>query len=271
MNIIDKLKNTQVSPKLVMLCIGVFVVLATTGILTVKRIVSGPAEPLAVATSSTSTAGTKSDAAEKTSAAVDGSSKEDAKVSVTESDPCEIIADRNLFKSFASGKVSAPAKPVGGTPPLIPPMPIRMLPPFPGGGGFPGFGGPPRGGSEKLAFTGVVETPDGIQALIENTATSETKFAGVGESAFGSSVVSINSRSVTLDSGGRIVTLAIGENKADAPAAPPNPGTPGQPQPGDTPPAGVPQPQMGPGAVPPMPMPNMEGNRGGRGRRGMRG
>jgi hypothetical protein len=67
-----------------------------------------------------------------------------------------------------------------------------------------------------LAYTGLVETPQGKFALIENTSTMETKYAAVGDEVFGMQVVDLDARSVTLDSGGRSVQLAIGENKTSA-------------------------------------------------------
>lgn len=142
------------------------------------------------------------------------------------------VADRNIFKAIPgySGAKAEVAK-ISADPrsrPMIQPMPLGVLP-FNGGGmGFRGMGRD-RGGSKNVAYTGMVETPEGRFALLENTSTTQTKYAAVGDEVFGMRVVDFNAHSATLDSGGETVSLSIGENKTAAqPAAP---GQTGQPTP----------------------------------------
>ena len=254
----DSLKNTQVTPKTAAICIVALLVVVSSGIFTVKKIVSQPPETIEIASKSKKTEQVKVDVKEKP-ANTDSKQKTDVKKDdkkedkeaveeqtaqvPAEDDPYSIIAERNLFKAVGAqtAVASNPIPKPPSNPRPMPPMPITPLPPMGGSRG--------GAGATKVAFTGIVETPQGIMALLENTSTSETKFAGVGESAFGMEVVSVNSRSVTLNSSGQTINLTLGENKSDASpaasgAAPP-PGQPPAPSPG-----GPPPPSMG---VPPMP------------------
>lgn len=151
-------------------------------------------------------------------------------------DPYAVIAERNIFKPVSASAAAPPPAPSAP----VPPMPVG---PIPGAGlGAPG-GGPP--GNAKIAFTGAVQTPDGMYALLENLTSGETRYAKAGESAFGMQVTQVSQAMVSLNNGGQPMNLMMGENKTDtAAAAPTPPGPGGPPQPPGPPamaaPAGAP-------------------------------
>lgn len=219
------LNTKQISPKTAVIAIAGLVVLLSVAIYLRANMGGGSttaapdtgAPPKPALKVSVQEGGPREAAKSQTAAAV--------AVSIADSDPVAIIAERNIFRP-----VSAPpsANALKGLGPL-PPMAIAMLPPMPGAAPG-GFGGGRRGGrgGSNLAFTGIVDTPDGTKALIENTNTAETKYVGIGDRAFGMMVTDVNSRSVSLDAGGRPMELAIGENKPDTPTGP-APGAPGAP------------------------------------------
>lgn len=185
----------------------------------------------------------------------------------SDSDPYAVIVDRNLFKAVSLGGIAAPSSPgpgghaarpggKGSTMPLgvprggPPPGMAGPLPPMPIG---PRPGGNPDEMKRTVAFTGVIDTPTGTKALLENLATKEARFAASGESAFGFRVQSITDRTVLLEKDGMPFSLDLGENKSDADGGskpggtPPGGAPPGGPQPG---PPGGPQPGQ-PGGPPP--------------------
>jgi len=233
--------NSQISKRDTVIAIVVFVLILTLAVYSfVKKNSASPVETVADNPTPPKAQAMKVDiketpkvnakAAKKTDAAaknVDEPTKPD--------DPVTIIAESNIFRPLTGGRGGFGG---GGLGPLA----ISGLPGFPDAGGRGG-----RGGRANYAFTGIVNTPDGELALIENTTTSEAKYAGVGETVFGMEVTDLNSRWVSLDAGGRPLRLAIGENKADTPAA----GAPAAP--GTTPAAGAAsgnQPGQTPAVVP---------------------
>ena len=100
-------------------------------------------------------------------------------------------------------------------------------------GGAPSSAPPSDDFKKSLAFTGVVQTSAGTQALLENLKTKETRFVARGESAFGCRVANISQQSVMLEKDGAEFRLNIGENKSDTePSAPKPGGEQKPPQPG---------------------------------------
>jgi len=151
--------------------------------------------------------------------------------------PYAVIAERNLFRPLTQlgpgPRPSSPTSPPpGGKMPVLPagksggpPSPAPRSPSSPpGSADF----------KKTLAFTGVVETPDGTQALIENIQTKECRFVKQGDNAFGCRVTNINSQILSLEKDGSSFTLNIGENKPDSGGAAPPPGG-GQPKEGGPP------------------------------------
>lgn len=285
---LNRLQNTQISPKVIAVCVVSFLVVASFGVLIVKKVVSQSPQPAAdssvsVNLNKTSTNMIKTSAQAGSDKIVNNNDKATVTASVDSKDPYAIIVERNIFKPIgaAGGNSGVPGlvqiiKPGG----ILPPLTITTLPGF-NGGGFPGFGSRGSrggGGAQKIAFTGIVETPDGIQALLENTATLETRYAGVGDSAFGMTVDEVTSRSVALRSNdGQSLNLRLGENKTDTPPAQANPAQQsGQGQAGAQPQAIPGQAGVQPAGVPGLPgmqfpagtIPGQGSNRTGR-RRGM--
>jgi len=103
---------------------------------------------------------------------------------------------------------------------------------------------------KNIAFTGLIETPEGTQAMLENLSGKEVRFLRCGETAFGCRLVSVTPEAAQLEKDGIRFTLAIGENKPDTEpgsgaktgSEPPKPsgGEPGKPggPPGSPPPKG---------------------------------
>jgi hypothetical protein len=216
MSVLDNMKGKEVSPKVAVACILGLVAVSAVGIFLVKKAVSGPVE-----------------AVESPKVHLLQSSTEDGKVAppvkngkkdaAPAQDACAVIIARNIFSPIAGLTVSsAPAGNAAAKPAVavtsLPPMPVTGIQSLPGmsfGGRF-GFG-MGRGGGRNVAFTGIVDTPEGTMALIENPATSETRFVAVGDKVFGMDVLEIGPHSVLLEtSDGSTVRLAIGENKPDA-------------------------------------------------------
>jgi hypothetical protein len=122
----------------------------------------------------------------------------------------------------------------------------------------------------SIAFTGVVDTPMGRQALLENLSSNESRYTPVGGSAFGYRVVNIAERMVMLEKNGMPIALGIGENKSDIdPAAKSGAATPAAAAAAATP-AAAPA-QGAPAFTPPanlnIDMSQFQGGGGGRGRR----
>ncbi len=201
MSVVERLRSTQVSTRAAVICI-VAVLLGSTVVVIMAKNVVGNQQPR-------STERRAKPEVDKARVKVD---ELDAPPSEAGSspqanpakDPYAIIVARNLFKPLGASK---PKPPAPGDQESLLPMPVAM---------------PPDVNldeiKKEIVFTGVVGTPDGIQALLENLATKETRFVAVDESVFGCRVVSISPREVLLNKGGAQFTLKIGENKPDAPA-----------------------------------------------------
>ena len=257
MSTLERMRSTQVTPKTAAIAIGALLVLCGIAIFGVRALVSGSSEPT---TSSQPSALPRSPMVAnvdvKEGAATPDTKKQDPKPAAPAvDDPVKSIANRNMFQA-----VSADASDTSGSTDNapgfgrrsrrgnLPPMALGELPVLPSIAGLD-MALMPRGGqgAASLAYTGLVEIPNGRLALIENTATAETKYVGVGDSAFGMTVTDVSPRSVSLDGGGQQVRLAIGENKSQNPAGAasaqrpvagqqPQPGQPGQMAlPGQTP------------------------------------
>ena len=246
MSLIERLQSIQVSKRTAVLCLVALVVVAVVVIVEARNIaVSGPAgattvrKPPAKATSvDVQVTQGKVRTAKPKAASVKAVDQK-----APEKDPYAVIAERNLFRPVGalppSGEPTAPAGKggngkkrggPGGSVPQLPPV-GGQTPPSP-----PASGGPGGGDFKKnIAFTGVVETSNGTQALIESLPTKETRFVSRGESAFGCRVVDIKPQSVSLEKDGSQFTLAIGENKPDT-----GEGSGGAKPSGGSPPAGTP-------------------------------
>lgn len=215
MSIANRLQSTQISPKIAGISIGCLLFLSVIGINAAKKIADG----------GSTAAGNSKNSSVQSSQQLDNSEnstlsrglrigKDKVTVKADSSDPCQVIIKRNIFRAVLSSNTnnsdfqeSANKSETSGS---IPPMSVSGLPSI---GSYGSLGG---SSSRNIAFTGVVETPEGKLALLENTSTLETRLAGVGEYAFGMEVLNINSRAVTLDSDGSDVMLALGENKSDS-------------------------------------------------------
>jgi len=107
-------------------------------------------------------------------------------------------------------------------------------------------GGPPRppDPTADLALTGIIETTDGLRALVEQISTRRGEFVAPGEQAFGFTVKTISAGVVTLAQGPRTYDLRLGakempsvEPTAAAPSATPTPTASSTPS---GPPSGMP-------------------------------
>ena len=114
----------------------------------------------------------------------------------------------------------------------------------PGGPGGPVPGGRPDPTAD-LALTGIIETTDGLWALVEQISTKRGEFVAVGAMAFGMTVKEIQAGAITLVQGPRTYELKLGAKQiggdtaaAPAPAAPSGPAQPAASAP--TPPSGMP-------------------------------
>ncbi len=249
MSVVDNLKSTQVTPKTAAI-FAVITLIVVGGIIFIVKSVMMPPQNTELATEITNRSPevkvTLKDSVKTSTPAKANKNTITAKPV----DACVLIAQRNIFKPLVS---SAPAVPGGNKP--IPPITLGVMPSMPGG--MRGPGGGPEQGKSKIAFTGIVQTPEGVMALLENTANNETKYVRVGDNAFGASVTEVSATAVTIISEGQPVRLALGENKISTPppaATPPGaPGQGGPPQPGQ----GMPPGAMPPGAMQPTPMPAM--------------
>jgi hypothetical protein len=265
MSVVDNLKSTQVTPKTAAI-FAVITLIVVGGIICIVKSVMMPPQNTELATEITNRSPeVKVTLKDSVKTSTPAKAKKNT-ITAKPVDACVLIAQRNIFKPLVS---SGPAVPGGNKP--IPPITLGVIPSMPGGpGGMRGPGGPDQGKS-KIAFTGIVQTPEGVMALLENTATNETKYVRVGDNAFGASVTEVSPSAVTIISEGQPVRLALGDNKISTPppaATPPGaPGQGGPPQPGQ----GMPPGAMPPGAMPPtqpmpmvMPAQNTGGNRGAR-------
>jgi len=114
-----------------------------------------------------------------------------------------------------------------------------------GGAGRPTPSGPPDPTAD-LALTGIIETTEGLWALVEQISTRKGAFVGVGETAFGLTVKEIRPGSATLAQGSRTYELGLGAKviAGDTPAAPAPSAPSGSPSPGasspTSPPSGMP-------------------------------
>lgn len=223
MSIFDSMRNQEVSPRLAAACIIGLLAVSVTGILLVKRAVSGPVAP--VESSKVQLLQSNAKDVKASPPAQNGE-----KGTSPAEDACAIIISRNIFRPIAAlpnGSVSNPASPAQADKPAVavtalPPMPV-VVQPRSGSAGFEGrsmFGFRMGRGGRSIAFTGIVETSEGMLALIENPATSETRFVAVGDRVFGMDVLEVGARSVLLElSDGQTIRLAMGENKPDSPAS----------------------------------------------------
>ena len=119
-----------------------------------------------------------------------------------------------------------------------------------GGKGGPNAapGGPPRppDPTADLALTGIIETTDGLRALVEQISTRKGEFVAVGEQAFGFTVKALEAKAITLAQGPRTYELTLGakempsvEPAAVASAPSPTPSPSASPAP-SSPPSGMP-------------------------------
>jgi hypothetical protein len=202
----DKLRETEISPKTGVVTAVIFLIIVVGAAMLFVNKQSGTQTTATQA--SVSIAVPKPRIKVKVKERAQPEQKTADKQTAKSDEPVDMpqtIADRNVFKPLRGGNGQAPS---------VPPMSIGALPGLPDGARFGRFmRGGDSGSSSSLAFTGIVQTPEGTMALIENTATQETKFLRPGESAFGMRLVMANASGATLDAGGQSVYLAIGENK----------------------------------------------------------
>lgn len=212
MSILERLRKTQLSPRIAVFSI-VGLVVVMSGVVVMVRKMADTSPALAV-----KPAGINASAEEKKDKA-----ETKAAAEARTEDPYAIIVERNLFKPVtAASLASDTAKPA---PPPAPPKP--PLPPMP----VPAPSGNIDEVKKNIAFTGSVQIAGVQQALLENLQTKETRYTSQGESAFGYRVMTVSSQLVVLEKNGLQFTLTMGEGKPDAPAAAPKPGEqkPGQP------------------------------------------
>ncbi|HUV04713.1 MAG TPA: hypothetical protein VMX94_06360 [Armatimonadota bacterium] len=215
MSIIDRLRSTQVSSRVAAVCIGLLLLAAMVVVVAAKNSASSvPPRPKAKTAKPAAKAKqvnvevrerTPSDAKEKSKAKPTAQAKPAPQAAAApKEDPYAVIVQRNLFRPVQPAAVTPPPPP---TPPKVTP-----LPPMPAG--------PPKPDvsefKKTIAFTGLVETPTGRQALLEKFSSKETRFVAEGEEAFGCRLVKIAERSVTLEKDGSQFNLNIGENKPGA-------------------------------------------------------
>lgn len=212
----NQLRSTEVSPKTAAIAIVVLVAVLASGI----GIYVSRSQNIAPAASGQESVGAEAKPSvsvdvKETVSKISDRSYQDSEAKA--SPAWKTISDRNIFKpipgySTSASSVSGTAGRSGGQ--GVQPMPLGVLPGFANSGmGFRGMG---RRSGGTIAYTGLVETPQGQMALLENTSTLETKYVAVGDEAFGMQVVDISPRTVTMDSGMSTVRLAIGENKSNA-------------------------------------------------------
>lgn len=230
MNVVDRLQNTDISPKTAAISITVLALILTIIVWGIRSHVDTSTAPVTETVSSQSTPKVKVDVKESTVTKKTDNTKKPG-------DGWKIIEERNVFRpipAYGTGAEATSRPPLGRNPMggQLTPMPVGMLPGMPGAGGFGGRRG--GGDNKNLAYTGTVRTPDGTFALIENTSTGETKYAREGDRVFNMEVVLVDDRSVSLDSDGQMIRLGIGENKTNLTANQAAPGTPpgGANQPG---------------------------------------
>lgn len=223
MNALERLRNIEVSPRTAAICVVVLLAVAVGFIMCLRNSANSvqPDRPGAAQAASSETP-TEVKIEEKTTTnSKDKTTEKSANkdTSTTKSDPYAVIAERNIFRpvKLGSGASGVPAPPKGsGAPPDAPPSqpgPPPQMPGMPGGGRPPGGGGDTSEVKKNLAFTGVVETPSGMHALLENISSKETSYVAEGGNAFGCRVVTISDRSVILDKDGSQFSLTMGENK----------------------------------------------------------
>lgn len=231
MSVIERLRNTEVSTRTAAVCLGVLIlamatiVLASRGPERVKAPTQNPEvsskSRAAVSQPRTSSARGEADTSHMPTVV------ERASVPSDQEDPYAVIVNRNLFRAVrvsslppsptagGKGNTKEEQKRHTGPPPSGKFNSIEPLP-VPGAG----RGVRPSGGTENefmrsLAFTGVVDSPAGRQALLENITSKKTRFVSKGENAFGCRVIDFDERQITIEKDGELFVLNIGENKPD--------------------------------------------------------
>lgn len=67
--------------------------------------------------------------------------------------------------------------------------------------------------TRDIALTGIIETTDGLEVLVESVSTGKGMFAGIGDTVFGLQVTSVGPGTVTLEQGDKSYTLRLGEKE----------------------------------------------------------
>ncbi|MGB9588441.1 MAG: hypothetical protein ACPL7O_09715 [Armatimonadota bacterium] len=232
MSVIERLRSTEVSTRTATVCLGVLILAMATIVLASRgpERVKAPTQTLEVSSKSRAAVSRPrtSSASGEPATSHTHIVVERASVPSDQEDPYAVIVNRNLFRAVKVG--SLPGSPtVGGKgngteegrkhtgpPPSGKFNGIEPLP-MPGGG----RGVRPSGATENefmksLAFTGVIDSPAGRQALLENITSKETRFVSKGENAFGCRVIDFDERRITIEKNGELFVLNIGENKPDA-------------------------------------------------------
>ncbi len=117
----------------------------------------------------------------------------------------ETIAERDVFRPLVvnrretgggeSGGGGGTASPKSATPAATPEPP---KPPDP---------------TADIALTGIIETTDGLEVLLENIKTGEGHFAAVGETVFGLQVIEVGPGTVALKQADKDYALKLGEKE----------------------------------------------------------
>ena len=240
MSFFKNLQEKEVSPRTAIIAAGSLIIIAAIIITLFARRMSSTDSDFArkpTATKLTSVKLEIKETKDQSTASTSGSDKSKSEKAQAQSitpqsnDPYELIVQRNLFRALTSGGsgVGGPAMPQPApvpTPmPVVQPMPVQPVPVN-------------NANADDLrraiAFTGIVETQSGKQALIENLQTGDSIYVSGGGSAFGYRILNISDNSIQLEKDGTQFSLNSGENKPDtntgsrAPAAP-LPGAPAQP------------------------------------------
>jgi len=121
----------------------------------------------------------------------------------------ETIAERDVFRPLVVNRRDAAGGESGGEA---------------GGGGATGSpkSASPAAGTEPpkppdptadIALTGIIETTDGLEVLLENIKTGEGHFAAVGETVFGLQVIEVGPGTVALKQADKDYELKLGEKE----------------------------------------------------------
>jgi len=127
----------------------------------------------------------------------------------------DAISERNLFRPLVTAPKPAGAGAGGAQAGAGAPPSTKAGGQSPGGSRGPASAGPPDPTAD-LALTGIIETTDGLRALVEQISTRRGEFVAAGEQAFGLTVKAITAGAITLAQGPRTYELKLGAKEMPA-------------------------------------------------------